>query len=129
MQKIELSDYAWEEAERVLVRHICEGMGLFRIAELRGIPTIRKANDSKATFDRAWQALPEYIKEGGPAGILTWDYLHEAIAYQIEADLFKAEQRVRRLRSVRQDAPAPGRHLGDPGRPVVPLSQPGVYAA
>ena len=124
-----VSDEAWEQAERVLVGHICEGMGLFRIAELRGIPTIRKANDSRATFDRAWQALPEYIKEGGPAGILTWDYLHEAIAYQIEADLFQAEQRVRRLRSLRQDTSAPGRDLGDPGRPVVPLSQPGVYAA
>ncbi len=124
-----VSDEAWEQAERVLVGHICEGMGLFRIAELRGIPTIRKANDSRATFDRNWQALPEYIKVGGPAGILTWDYLHEAIAYQIEADLLKAKQRVRRLRSVRQDTPAPGRHLGDPGRPVVPLSQPGVYAA
>ena len=124
-----VSDEAWEQAERVLVGHICEGMGLFRIAELRGIPTIRKANASRATFDRAWQALPEYIKDGGPAGILTWDYLHEAIAYQIEADLFQAEQRVRRLRSVRQDTPAPGRDLGDPGRPVVPLSQPGVYAA
>ena len=124
-----VSDEAWEQAERVLVGHICEGMGLFRIAELRGIPTIRKANNSRAIFDRNWQALPEYIKDGGPAGILTWDYLHEAIAYQIEADLFQAEQRVRRLRSVRQDAPASGRHLGDPGRPVVPLSQPGVYAA
>ena len=124
-----VSDEAWEQAERVLVGHICEGMGLFRIAKLRGIPTIRKANDSLAIFDRNWQALPEYIKEGGPAGILTWDYLHEAIAYQIEADLFQAEQRVRRLRSVRQDTPAPGRDLGDPGRPVVPLSQPGVYAA
>ena len=124
-----VSDEAWEQAERVLVGHICEGMGLFRIAELRGIPTIRKANDSRATFDRNWQALPEYIKEGGPAGILTWDYLHEAIAYQIEADLFEAKQRVRRLRSLRQDTPAPGRDLGDPGRPVVPLSQPGVYAA
>ena len=124
-----VSDEAWEQAGRVLVGHICEGMGLFRIAELRGIPTIRKANDSRATFDRNWQALPEYIKEGGPAGILTWDYLHEAIAYQIEADLFEAKQRVRRLRSVRQDTPAPGRDLGDPGRPVVPLSQPGVYAA
>ena len=124
-----VSDEAWEQAERVLVGHICEGMGLFRIAELRGIPTIRKANDSRATFDRNWQALPEYIKEGGPAGILTWDYLHEAIAYQIEADLLEAKQRVRRLRSVRQDTPAPGRDLGDPGRPVVPLSQPGVYAA
>ena len=129
MQKIELSDEAWEQAERVLVGHICEGMGLFRIAKLRGIPTIRKANDGRATFDRAWQALPEYIKDGGPAGILTWDYLHEAIAYQIEADLFQAEQRVRRLRGLRQDAPASGRNLGDPGRPVVPLSQPGVYAA
>ena len=124
-----VSDEAWEQAERVLVGHICEGMGLFCIAELRGIPTIRKANDSRATFDRAWQALPEYIKDGGPAGILTWDYLHEAIAYQIEADLLKAKQRVRRLRSVRQDTPAPRRNLGDPGRPVVPLSQPGVYAA
>ena len=124
-----VSDEAWEQAERVLVGHICEGMGLFRIAELRGIPTIRKANNSRATFDRAWQALPEYIKDGGPAGILTWDYLHEAIAYQIEADLFQAEQRVRRLRSVRQDTPASGRNLGDPGRPVVPMSQPGVYAA
>ena len=124
-----VSDEAWEQAERVLVGHICEGMGLCRIAKLRGIPTIRKANDGRATFDRAWQALPEYIKDGGPAGILTWDYLHEAIAYQIEADLFQAEQRVRRLRSVRQDAPPSGRDLGDPGRPVVPLSQPGVYAA
>ena len=124
-----VSDEAWEQAERVLVGHICEGMGLFRIAELRGIPTIRKANASRATFARNWQALPEYMKEGGPAGILTWDYLHEAIAYQIEAALLEAKQRVRRLRSVRQDAPAPGRHLGDPGRPVVPLSQPGVHAA
>ncbi len=124
-----VSDEAWEQAGRVLVGHICEGMGLFRIAELRGIPTIRKANDSRATFDRNWQALPKYIKEGGPAGILTWDYLHEAIAYQIEADLFEAKQRVRRLRGLRQDTPAPGRDLGDPGRPVVPLSQPGVYAA
>ena len=124
-----VSDEAWEQAERVLVGHICEGMGLFRIAELRGIPTIRKANDSRATFDRNWQALPEYIKEGGPAGMMTWDYLHEAIAYQLEADLLEAQQRVRRLRSVRQDTPAPGRDLGDPGRPVVPLSQPGVYAA
>ena len=124
-----VSDEAWEQAERVLVGHICDGMGLFRIAELRGIPTIRKANDSRATFDRAWQALPEYIKGGGPVGILTWDYLHEAIAYQIEADLLKAKQRVRRLRGVRQDAPAPGRDLGDPGRRIVPVSQPGVYAA
>ena len=124
-----VSDEAWEQAERILVGHICEGMGLFRIAELRGVPTIRKANDSRAALDNNWQALPEYIKEGGPAGILTWDYLHEAIAYQIEADLFQAEQRVRRLRSVRQDTPAPGRDLGDPGRPVVPVSQPGVYAA
>ena len=124
-----VSAEAWEQAERILVGHICEGMGLFRIAKLRGIPTIRKANDGRATFDRAWQALPEYIKDGGPAGILTWDYLHEALAYQIEADLFQAEQRVRRLRRVRQDAPASGRNLGDPGRPVVPLSQPGVYAA
>ena len=124
-----VSDEAWEQAGRVLVGHICEGMGLFRIAELRGIPTIRKANDSRATFDRNWQALPKYIKEGGPAGILTWDYLHEAIAYQIEADLFEAKQRVRRLRGLRQDTPAPGRDLGDPGRPVVPLSQPGVHAA
>ena len=124
-----VSDEAWEQAERVLVGHICEGMGLFRIAKLRGIPTIRKANDSLATCDCNWQALPEYIKDGGPAGILTWDYLHEAIAYQIEADLLKAKQRVRRLRGLRQDAPASGRHLGDPGRPVVPLSQPGVHAA
>ena len=57
-----VSDEAWEQAERVLVGHICEGMGLFRIAELRGIPTIRKANDSRATFDRNWQALPDYLE-------------------------------------------------------------------
>lgn len=119
-----VSDEAWEQAERVLVGHICEGMGLFRIAELHGIRTIRKTNDSRAALDDNWQALPEYLKEGGPAGILTWDYLHEAIAYQIEA-----EQRVRRLRSVRQDTPAPGRNLGHPGGQVVPVSQPGVHAA
>ena len=124
-----VSDYAWEEAERVLVRHICEGMGLFRIAELHGIPTIRKANDSRAALDSNWQALPEYLKEGGPAGILTWDYLHEAIAYQIEANLFQAEHGYRRLRGLRQDTPAPGRNLGHPGGQVVPVSQPGVHAA
>lgn len=124
-----VSDYAWEEAERVLVRHICEGMGLFRIAELHGIHTIRKANDSRAALDSNWQALPEYLKEGGPAGILTWDYLHEAIAYQIEAGLLEAEPGVRPLRSVWQDAPAQGRNLGHPGGQVVPVSQPGVHAA
>ena len=124
-----VSDYAWEEAERVLVRHIREGIGLFRIAEMHNIPTIRKTNNSRAAWDSNWQALPEYLKDGGPTGILTWDYLHEAIAYQIEANLFQAEHGYRELRGLRQDAPAPGRDLGDPGRPVVPLSQPGVYAA
>lgn len=124
-----VSDYAWEEAERVLVGHICDGMGLFRIAELHGIPTIRKTNDSRAALDGNWQALPEYLKEGGPAGILTWDYLHEAIAYQIEAGLLEAQPGVRPLRSVWQDAPAQGRNLGHLGGQVVPVSQPGVHAA
>ena len=124
-----VSDYAWEEAERVLVRHICEGMGLFRIAELHGIPAIRKTNDSRAAFDDNWQALPEYLKEGGPAGILTWDYLHETLAYQIEANLFKAQHGYGQLRGLREDTPAPRRDLGDFGRRVVPVSQPGVHAA
>ena len=124
-----VSDFAWEQAERVLLGHVCDGMGLFRIAEQRGIPTIRKATDMIAEADDNWQALPAYLKAGGPAGILTWDYLHEAIAYQIEADLFKAQHGYGQLRGLREDTPAPRRDLGDPGRPVVPLSQPGVHAA
>ena len=124
-----VSDFAWEQAERVLLGHVCDGMGLFRIAEQRGIPTIRKATDMIAEADDNWQALPAYLKAGGPAGILTWDYLHEAIAYQIEADLFKAQHGYGQLRGLREDTPAHGRNLGHPGGQVVPVSQPGVHAA
>jgi hypothetical protein len=124
-----VSDFAWEQAERVLVGHVCDGMGLFRIAKLRGIPTIRKATDMIAEFDDNWQALPAYLKAGGPAGILTWDYLHEAIAYQIEADLHNAKPGIGQVRGMRDDTLAPRRDLGDPGRRIVPVSQPGVHAA
>lgn len=78
---------ALAEADAELSRCVQEGFGLFLIAELYGVPVRRLANDTQAELDANYQALPEYLK--GSPGVLTWEYVRQAIADQVEAILEK----------------------------------------
>jgi len=86
-------EYALQQADAEIRRLILEGMGLFRIAELYGVPVIRYCTDMQAENDVNWQNLPEYIKAQGH-GVLTEAYLRERLADQAEALMEKYEVEV-----------------------------------
>ena len=110
---------ALAEADAELSRCIQEGFGLFLIAELYGVPVRRLANKTQAELDANYQALPEYLK--GSPGVLTWDYLRQAIADQVEIILEKEEaaaseidagQSQAHMQGLRQRTPGEGWNLG-----------------
>lgn len=110
---------ALAEADAELSRCIQEGFGLFLIAELYGLPVRRLANDTQAELDANYQALPEYLK--GSPGVLTWEYVRQAIADQVEVILEKekaaaseidAGQSQAHMQGLRQRTPGEGWNLG-----------------
>ena len=93
------------EADREISRLIGLGCGLFYIAEAYGVPVRRLGNDMQLALDHNYQALPDYLK--GSPGVLTLDYLREALAYKImgiwvnEKEKERATTKSNRIRAVR----------------------------
>ena len=93
------------EADREISRLIGLGCGLFYIAEAYGVPVRRLGNDMQLALDHNYQALPDYLK--GSPGVLTLDYLREALAYKImgiwvnEKEEERAKTNRHRIRAVR----------------------------
>ena len=99
------------EADTEISRLIGLGCGLFYIAEAYGVPPRRLGNDMQLALDHNYQALPEHLK--GSPGVLTLDYLRQALAYKImgiwvnerEEERAKTNRnRIRAVRSVRRTA-------------------------
>ena len=93
------------EADREISRLIGLGCGLFYIAEAYGVPVRRLGHDGLLVMDYNYQALPDYLK--GSPGVLTLDYLREALAYKImgiwvnEKEKERATTKSNRIRAVR----------------------------
>ena len=93
------------EADREISRLIGLGCGLFYIAEAYGVPVRRLGHDGLLAMDHNYQALPDYLK--GSPGVLTLDYLREALAYKImgiwvnEKEKERATTKSNRIRAVR----------------------------
>ena len=98
-------DEALADADREISRLIVEGRGLFYIAEAYGVPVRRLGHDGLLAMDHNYQALPDYLK--GSPGVLTLDYLREALAYKImgiwvnEKEKERATTKSNRIRAVR----------------------------
>lgn len=73
---------ALAEAAREITRLELEGFGLFRIAEMYEVEPVRFCSNQQAELDVNYQALPAYLQ--GSPGILTWRYVQERLADQVE---------------------------------------------
>ena len=77
-------EQAVEMADAEIRRLFAAGYGIFRIAELYGIPRVRLTSDIAQMYDLDWMELPPTLRDSG-AGIMPEGYLREAMADQIEA--------------------------------------------
>lgn len=110
---------ALAEADAELSRCIQEGFGLFLIAELYGVPVRRHQSRYFPSIDSKHTNLPEWLQ--GQPGTLTWEYVRQAIADQVEVILEKEEaaaskidagQSQAHMQGLRQRTPGEGWNLG-----------------
>ena len=118
-----MRDRALAEADAELSRCVQEGFGLFLIAELYGVPVRRHQSRHFPSIDSKHLDMPEWLQ--GQPGTLTWEYLRQAIADQVEVILAKEEKERSALHRGHQDAVMCGlrkdtqgqsRHLGGTGQ-------------
>ena len=75
-----MKDWAYQIARREYSKLICEGWGIFLIAEAWDIEPMYLAHQDQMNADRVWCGLPAHAKG---RGLLTEPYLLDRMAAQV----------------------------------------------